>query len=510
MANNPNRRTFLKRSGLFAGMILVPRAGLYAQGESAAESTAANSKLGIAVIGCGGMGRHNPMTAAKERLVALADVDDRKMAEALESIQEMVTVPPVYADYRRMFDEHADEMDVVLIATPDHHHAPAAMRAMERGIHVFVQKPMAQNIAECRAMANAARKYKVHTQMGNQGHCGEGYRRLCELIWSGAIGPVTETHSVLGRSFGGSGGILPEKPVPDYLHWDEWLGPAPWRHYHDDLHPFRWRSWRPFGCGTIGDMACHVLDGVFWALKLGEAKQFTVECIQQVPGSEQMFPKDNVLHWQFGARGYLPPLDVWTYDNVNQKPPIFAEIDRQFGLRQQQQLEQLAQQLQQVQQQLQEPERSPEQEPLDRQALELQQQDLREQYDRQKKAKAEVMSGTIYVGAKGWIFTETYGGGLTIYPEELRSAILEAPKTIPRIKGGPIEDLLNAVRGGPAPCSNFADPAGPFTEFAMTGNLAAVAGAGSKLEWDVENMQCTNLPEINEFVGRTYRKGWEI
>jgi predicted dehydrogenase len=181
--------------------------------------------------------------------------------------------PKIFYDYRKMLDECHKDIDVVLIATPDHHHAPAAIRAIQLGKSVFVQKPLAHNVRECRILTEAARKYKVHSQMGNQGHVqGEGYRLLCEYLWSGALGNIVETHTILGRNFGGTGGRPPTKPVPPGLHWDEWIGGAPYRDYHEGLHPFDWRNWRDFGTGTLGDMACHLLDGVFWALRVGEAK----------------------------------------------------------------------------------------------------------------------------------------------------------------------------------------------------------------------------------------------
>jgi predicted dehydrogenase len=345
-------------------------------------------------------------------------------------------------------------MDVVLIATPDHNHAPAAIRAIQLGKHTFVQKPLAHNIYECRTLAEAARKNKVHTQMGNQGHCGEGYRRLCEYIWAGAIGNVTETHSILGRSFGGSGGRPASKPVPEGVHWDEWLGPAPYRDYHDGLHPFSWRSWRHFGAGTLGDMACHVMDGIFWALKLGQAKTYTIECLARKGGSEEMFPQDNVLRWEFPARGNMPAVKVHTYDNTGQKPQFIKELEA--------------------------------------------------------KNARKLDDGTLYVGDKGYMWTGTYGDGVRIIPEEKHQAFKAPDPKIPRVKGGPVGDLLQAVRGGTAPCSNFADYSGPFTEFVLSGQLAMFAGPGKKVEWNVADMKCTNLPDLNKHVKRQYRKGWEV
>jgi predicted dehydrogenase len=451
MAVRINRRNFLKTTAAVAG----GAAGLgLLRGPIILGARSAGSKLGVAVIACGGMGGGNPGEAANERCVALCDVDDKKIAEAVKKIQGKVPNPKTYNDYRKMLDAHHKEIDVVLIATPDHNHAPAAIRAIRMGMHTFCQKPLAHNIYECRTLAQEAKKYKVHTQMGNQGHCGEGYRRLCEYIWAGAIGNVTETHSILGRSFGGSGGRPPTKPVPEGLHWDEWLGPAPFREYHDGLHPFGWRSWRDFGAGTLGDMACHVMDGIFWALKLGEAKTYAIECLSQAGGSKEMFTQGNVLRWDFPARGSMPPVKVFTYDNAGQKPEAIKNVEKEFNFK--------------------------------------------------------FKDATLYVGDKGYMVTGTYGDGVRIIPEEKHKAFPVPAQKIPRIKGGPIPDLMQAVRGGTPPCSNFADSAGPFTEFVLSGQLAMFAGSGKKVEWNVAAMKCTNNPELNQYLKREYRKGWEV
>ncbi len=451
MATRITRRRFLKKTittaGAAAGMNFIPAPAFLAEASP-------NSKLGIAVVGCGGAGGGNPGVAANERCVALCDVDERTMGKVVKGIQGKVPNPKVYWDYRKMFDECHKDMDVVLIATPDHHHAPAAIRAIRLGKHAFSQKPLAHNIYECRTLAEAAKKHKVHTQMGNQGHCGEGYRRLCEYLWAGAVGKVLETHSIMGRNFGGTGGRPPSKPVPPYLHWNEWLGPAPWRDYHDGLHTFSWRSWREFGTGTLGDMACHVMDGVFWALKLEQVQTFTIECLSQTGGSEEMYTQNNAIRWEFPSPGDLPPVKVHSYDNEGQKPEVWKQLEKECN----------------------------------------------KKWDH----------GTVYVGEKGYLYTGTYGENLQILPEEKHRDFQPPPQSIPRVHGGPIGDLLQACKGGKPPCSNFVDSAGPFTEMVLSGILAMNAGPGKKIEWDVKKMQSTNLPEVNQYVKRTYREGWEV
>jgi predicted dehydrogenase len=447
-AAGTTRRQLLKRGVALAGAATATAVfGV----PNILSARAPSEKLGIAVIGCGGQGSGNPGLAAGERLVALVDVDDKKLGEAVGKLGAKVREPKTYFDYRKMFDECHKDLDAVLIATPDHHHAPASIRAILLGKHVFVEKPMTWCLYEARKLTESARKLKVATQMGNQGHSGDGYRTLCEYIWAGAIGNVVETHSMMSRSFGGSGGRRPKKEVPAGLHWDEWLGPASQRDYHDGLHPFDWRNWCEFGTGTLGDMGCHVLDGVFWALKLGEAKQFTIECLQQKGGSQEMFPQHNHLRWEFPARGGMSAVKVNSYDSG--WPAEVKELEKQLG----------------------------------------------EKFD----------GGTLYVGDKGYMFTGTYGDKPHILPKEKHEAFPKPERTIPRSKHGVKGDFLAACKGGEPGSSNF-DYAGPFTEFVLTGVLASRAGVGKKLEWDVERLLCTNEKDVNQWVKRAYRQGWEV
>jgi predicted dehydrogenase len=287
--------------------------------------------------------------------------------------------------------------------------------------------------------------------MGNQGHSGEGYRQLCEYIWAGAIGNVTETHSMMSRSFGGSGGRPPGKPVPAGLHWDEWLGPAARRDYHDGLHPFNWRNWCDFGTGTLGDMGCHVLDGVFWALKLGEARRFRVQCLAQRGGSREMFPQNNHLRWDFPARGDMPACIVNSYDHA--WPANVSNLLAKF--------------------------------------------------------EVKLNGGTVYVGERGVMVTGTYGDSPRILPRAQHEAFGRPRPRIPRSRRGCKGDFLEACKGGPASSSNF-DYAGPFTEFVLTGVLASRAGIGQALEWDVARLTCTNVAAVNQWVRREYRRGWEV
>ncbi len=223
MSKSCSRRRFLKGSATVVGAALAS----VSNGPFVLAEGSPGDKLRVAVIGAAGMGGYAVGCALSENLVALADVDEKYIAKVMKESVKDRAKPKIFYDYRKMLDECHNDLDVVLISTPDHHHAPAAMRAIHYGKHVFCQKPLAHNIAECYALAKAAREKKVLTQMGNQGYCGEAIRRVAEYIAAGAIGHVTETHTILDRNFGGTGGRPPSKPIPAGLHWDEWIGPAP-------------------------------------------------------------------------------------------------------------------------------------------------------------------------------------------------------------------------------------------------------------------------------------------
>jgi len=446
MSKGCSRRRFLKGSATAVGAVL---AGVSSGPFVLAERSAGN-KLRVAVIGAAGMGGYAVGCALSENLVALVDVDEKNIAKVMrESVKDRAK-PKIFHDYRTMFDECHNDIDVVLISTPDHHHAPAAMRAIHYGKHVFCQKPLAHNIAECYALAKAAREKKVLTQMGNQGYCGEPIRRVAEYIAAGAIGQVTETHTILDRNFGGTGGRPPSKPVPAGLHWDQWIGPAPYRDYHDGLHPFSWRDWKAFGTGTIGDMACHRVAFPFMALRLWEVKKFTVECLHTKNGSAEKYPQDNVVCYHIPAHGRVPACKCYVYDHQELRPEVMKELEKKYSVK--------------------------------------------------------WSEATLFVGSKGYL-----DNNARLIPESEHQGFPVPPKTLVRPKAsGPVEDLYACIRSGGTPVSNFIDAGGPLTAIALTGHLAQYAGIGGKIEWDVEKMQCTNRPELNQFVRREYRSGWEL
>ena len=255
-----SRRRFLQSSSLVAGSGLLP-AGL-----ASGRKVSPNDKLNIGVIGAGGKGTADSEGVMSENIVALCDVDER----TLRARKARFPKAKLFKDYRVMLEQVGDQLDAVTVSTPDHHHFPASMLAMDLGLHVYVQKPLAHTVWQARQMLKRSRDKKVVTQMGNQGHSYSSTRKLVEVVRAGIIGEVREVHVWTDRPIWPQGISRPEgsKPVPDYLDWDLWLGPAPERPYHDGYHTFKWRGFWDFGTGAIGDMGCHNMDAAFWALGL--------------------------------------------------------------------------------------------------------------------------------------------------------------------------------------------------------------------------------------------------
>jgi predicted dehydrogenase len=468
MHSHITRRTLLRQTAAMAGAAAFPIPALLA-------SAAPNSKLSTAVIGTGGRGAASLMAAAEETLVAIADADDNRMAAAVKKVSTIGARPQPFFDYRRMFDALHKDIDAVFIATPDHHHAPASMAAMQLGKHVFCEKPLCHDIRQARTLAAAARRYKVITQMGNQGHCGDGYRRLCEYLWAGAIGDVVETHSWNGFVNGGAGGRPPACPPPPGLHWDEWLGPAPHRDYHPGLHPLYWRYYWDFGTGGLGDWGCHNLDGVFWALQPGHPA--SVECLHKTGGSDEKYPQGSIIRWEVPARGTMPALKVHWYDGMrsNTDPSVKDSQGKMAAL-------------------------VPNPPPL---AAELEKKCNR-RFDRSCNG-----GGTFYVGTKGIMSTGNYGNGPRIVPEEAHQAFVPPPQSIPRIKGTHFAHFIQCCKEGKRTAADF-EYGAAITEFLLLGHLAIRAGVGNKVLWDGPNMQCTNLPDLNHWIAQPCRKGWEV
>jgi hypothetical protein len=343
-------------------------------------------------------------------------------------------------------------------------HATAAMWAMERGKHVYVQKPLTRTIWEARTLTAAAAKYKVATQMGNQGYSNEGTRQCAEMIWAGEIGNVTEVHAWTNRPIWPQGltELPKEAPVPDTLDWDTWLGISSMRPYSPAYLPGSWRGFFDFGCGALGDMACHILGAPNMALMLGAPA--SVECIHQEGKSSFTYPKKSIIRFDFPARASMPAVKIFWYDGMEGPPPRPQGLD----------------------------ESEPLGDPPPKAGTTV--------------APSSVSNGSLFVGDKGFITTGTYGQYTRLLPAEKMKDYKFPPQLLTRSPGH-YRDWIRAAKGGDASCSNF-NVAGPFTEWILLGVLAL--RFEGKLEWDSAKMRVTNLPEVNQYMRPKVRKGWQI
>lgn len=299
-----SRRRFLQ---VTAASTAVVSSG-YFTSAAVAQSKSPNEKLNLAVVGTANRAGDNIQEIKHEHIVALCDIDKTLLDRALS---EHTQARP-YSDYREMIDRERDKIDAVLVATADHNHAPASIRAIRAGKHVYCEKPLTHTVAEARYIATEAKKKNLATQLGTQIHAEDNYRRVVEIIQAGVIGDVTDVHVWVGKEWGG--GDRPEKAdtPPATLNWDLWLGPAPVRPYAiGRYHPAQWRRWWDFGQGTLGDMGCHFMDLPFWALKLRHP--IAVEA-EGPPVHPETAPQGLTVRYKFPARGSMPALNLTWYD----------------------------------------------------------------------------------------------------------------------------------------------------------------------------------------------------
>jgi predicted dehydrogenase len=453
--NGLSRRTFIKGAAAASAFTIVPR---HVLGRG---MLAPSDKLNLAAVGVGGMGKSNLERCETENIVALCDVDQKYAAKTYEKYPKAKT----YIDYRDMFDKQKD-IDAVIVATPDHTHAVVAMTVMERGKHVYVQKPMTHSVYEARMLTEAARKYNVVTQMGNQGHSGEGTRLICEWLWAGAIGDVKEVHAWTNRPVWPQGVEVDRPsetpPVPDGLNWDLWLGPAQERAYHPTYIPESWRAWWDFGTGSMGDLGCHILDAAFWALNLKypEAVEGNISTYwggfwdYTEPKNEQ-YPRSTIVRFKFPARENMPPVKLTWWDGGLMPPrPEELEEGRKMG---------------------------------------------------------DEDGGLLFIGDKGKLMTGCYGKGPRLIPETSMKEFERPAASIDRIPegiSGHEQDWVRACKGEKPASSNF-DYSGPLTEMVLMANLA-VRYPGRRLLWDGPNMKVTNDEEANAYVNPPYREGWSL
>lgn len=441
-----NRRTFIAQSSAaFAAASILP----------SGFALAANERPNIAAVGVGGKGWSDITETSKNgaaNVIAFCDVETgagrKKKESGYGAAAEKWPNARRYTDWREMFDKEGKQLNGVTISTPDHMHAPVTMTAMQMGLAVYTQKPLTRTIHEARQLTLAARKTKVVTQMGNQGHSGLGYRRFVQLVQDGAIGKIKEAHTWSNRPTWPQGIDRPEGSgsPPASFSWDLWLGVAPERPFvAGAYHTFNWRGWYDFGAGALGDMGCHIIDPVVWGLELGAPSLVWYEGPTPKP---ETFPKSETIHYEFPGTKYTAGDKVrmtW-YDGGLLPDAALAPLP----------------------------------------------------------AGAKMPSnGILIIGEKGVILNE-HGGGPQLLPKE-KFADYKLPELESRDH---YLQWTNAIRGEGKTTSHF-DYAGPLTETVLLGTIAS-RFPNQQLTWDSSNLRFTNNSQANNFVRQPYRKGWEV
>jgi len=357
-----------------------------------------------------------------------------------------------YTDFRKMLIEMDDEIDAVGIATPDHMHFLPAYMAIMMGKHVYVQKPLTQTVAEARELLRLARLNGVCTQMGNQGHAGEGIRLVKEWVNADVLGDVRQVEIWTNRPIWPQGmqEWPPADPVPPGLDFEDFLGRAQARPFSTQIHPFKWRGYYDYGCGALGDMACHIMDAAFWGLQLGAPSSVELKKINTP--SSIAFPKSAVVEYQFPARGQMPPVTL-TWREGGEKPARPAELEPERQL---------------------------------------------------------ARGGQLIIGSKATVYDgNDYCNNPRVIPEAKHLELTPSlpPKTIPRVpENNPYKEWVAAIRANDphGAGSNF-EYSVPFTEVVCLGVIAT--RVGQKFTWDSSAVR-TSLPEADQLLYPTYRRGW--
>ena len=463
--NTFTRRKFLQTSGLTAGSILGFPAIVSGQN--------LNGRPRVACIGVGGKGKSDTENTAKCGcdIVGLCDVD----GGTLDKMAATFPKAKKHQDFRKMLQEMDGEIDAVTISTPDHCHGVAGIMAMQMGKHVYVQKPLTQTVWESRVMRNLAREKGLATQMGNQGSSEPGLRRSVEVIQAGVIGKPLELHVWTNRPVWPQGLDRPEgsDPIPEDLAWDLWLGPAQFRPFKKDVyHRFKWRGWKDFGTGALGDMACHTVNMPFRALKLGYPDR--IECEVSSRTFPETYPLSSRVRFDFPARAGLPPMQFWWYEgNPSSKfKPIrpYSDVTKEVVA---------------------------------------------------FKGKLP-KSGCLIIGTEGELYSDDdYGREFFLKRKGDKAYIrgdehpdcVDVPQSIPRAVNsekhlGHHQEWVDMMKGGAPAYSNF-EIAAYLNEVILLGCIAQNIGEGRPISWDGEKQQSPDNPEATKLVKRNYREGWE-
>ncbi len=440
-----SRRSFVENAGKAAlAVTIVPRHVLGGHGFRAPSDT-----LNVACIGVGGMGRNDVRGVSSENIYALCDVDDQQGAESLSRF----TQAKRFRDFRVMLEREARNIDAVTVSTPDHTHAVAALMALGLGKPVFCQKPLARAIGEVRALRDAARRARVATQMGNQGHAGEGTRQIREWVEAGAIGTVREVHYWTNRPIWPQALDRPTEAhnVPPHLAWDLWLGPAPDRPYHPAYVPFRWRGWWDFGTGALGDIACHAMDAAYWTLDLGYPERIE-------PESTMLFaetgPAASRVVYHFAANSSRPAVRaVWRDGSLGpSRPPEVSDAEAW---------------------------------------------------------PTSGIGGQLWIGDDGKLLAGIYGEEPRLLDATRHAELMSDPPAVkyPR-SPGVYEEWIAACKGEGTSNSRFDGHAGGLTEMVLLGVLAV--RMNRVLEINARSGAVTNATVPAEWVTPTYRDGWAM
>jgi predicted dehydrogenase len=462
-----SRRRFIKTTtATVAAIHVVPRHVL-----GGAKHVAPSEKINVAIIGCGGQGRTNARSLfehADAQIVAIADPIEFHDLDAFyykgaagrlpvkaEIEKHYAAKTPnykvaAYEDFRVMLEQEKS-IDAILCATPDHQHAYVCVTAMRQGKHCYCEKPLTHNVYEARLVARVAKETEVATQLGNQGHSGDGIRSTCEWIWDGAIGDVREVHAWTNASRWNkkhTGGRPAEEPVPKGVHWDLWLGPREARPYSSIYSPVSWRDFWDFGTAPIGDFFCHNFDPALWALDLREP--LSIEAFAAGGVDPYIAPVGGLYTYQFGPRGKMPPVKfMWYEGGLMPARPEGLEDDDQLG---------------------------------------------------------DSGNGILFVGDKGMITCPGWAGDPRLLPGTKMDNYKRPAKSLPRSKGHH-RDWLDACKGGPAASANF-EYGAVLSEIGLLGLVAM--RLRKKMYWDAKAMKVTNAAEANPYLKESCRPGWEV
>jgi len=491
-----DRRQFLRRAA--GGILAATTASSAARSALAAPAPAIlpvknpNEKLQIAVVGLGGISYgHTRGLSEEEHMIAVCECVPDRMKGALEKFKtyETLNVKPAdmkqFLDYREMLAKLGDRLDAVVVCTPDHNHAIIGMDSMKAGKHVFIEKPMSRTIHEAIALRDAGRKYKVATQMGNEGHSGGGIRTAVEHIQSGSIGPIRQVYHWCSRAIGGDDTnikVAPGKHIPSWHRL--WSVPVPLDEANlsyrcgelpDPLGKWGWgwRSERRYGTGALGDWGAHTMDVAYWGMKIDEAPTCSVRCLNRLYGGDYHYYKTTVYEWTVPARADMPELKQYWYDGIlpNTDPNLKGEDGKPL----------------------------PSVQNMPPAVLELQR--------KHKRRFGEF--GSIFVGEKGCIFTGGTSHFNGFVPHALGKSIPQPKPFLPRAKGGNRPEWLHAIRTGEASSANFEYSAG-LVGHMLLGLISHRVPIGEAVEYDRVKHRVTNKPELNRYLTREYRNDYEV